>query len=66
MLVQNYKLVITGQSQKEKLQLFKMPDDLAEEHDIAAQHPDVVSSMQKELHRWQSSVLKSLTGADYE
>lgn len=66
MLIENYKLVITGQSPKEKLQLFKMPDDLAEKHNIAAQHPEVVSSMRKQLHRWQSSVLKSLTGADYK
>ncbi len=65
-LLQDYKLVVTGNGDAQKRELFKVPQDIAEEHNLATQNPDVVQSMAKSLRNWQESVLKSLTGADYK
>jgi len=64
-LLQNYKLVITGNGDKQKTELFRVPDDVAEEDNIAREQTDVVQSMSTKLLRWQQSVLKSLSGQDY-
>lgn len=61
-----YKLVLTeragGKTVKE---LFDLRADPAEKKNLAGTHPDVVRQMEKQMRAWQSSVLKSLTGADY-
>jgi hypothetical protein len=46
--------------------LFKVPDDVAEENDIATENPEVVRGMLEQLRQWQTSVLTSLTGAEYK
>ncbi|MEC9095708.1 MAG: sulfatase-like hydrolase/transferase [Planctomycetota bacterium] len=66
MLLQNYKLVIRGDGEKQTIELFDLPNDVAEQRDIAANYPDIVSSMRKEMKHWQDSVLQSLTGTDYK
>ena len=66
MLLQDYKLVVTGYGDGQKSELFEVPQDIAEEHNLATQNPDVVQSMAESLRNWQESVLKSLTGADYK
>jgi arylsulfatase A-like enzyme len=48
-----------------RTELFDLLADPQEEHDIAAAHPDVVKRMTAELHAWQRSVERSLSGADY-
>ncbi len=58
-----YKLVVGEQSD---IELFDLIEDRAETNNLAASHPDIVEKMQKQLNDWQQSVLKSLTGADYE
>jgi len=48
------------------LELYEIPADISEAHNIAAQHPEVVARMEKALREWQRSVEVSLTGADYK
>ena len=40
-------------------------DDPKEERNIAEKHPEIVARMTTELHAWQRSVERSLSGADY-
>ena len=63
-----YKLVIhDGESPEEPLiELFDMKADPSEDNNIAQEHPEVVDRMKRELATWQTSVLESLTGADYK
>lgn len=60
------KLVIhegkDGQAQRE---LFDLEADPAEKVDLATKDPALVEKLGNELRDWQSSVLQSLTGADY-
>ncbi len=67
MLGNRYKLVIhDGKSADDaKVELFDLSVDSAETKNLADSEPDTVKSMQKDLRRWQDSVLKSLTGEDY-
>jgi arylsulfatase A-like enzyme len=46
-------------------ELFDLLADPKEEKNIAAAHPDIVKRMTAELHAWQRSVERSLSGADY-
>ena len=55
-----YKLVVTGSAQ-----LFDLQSDNAEERDLAKELPQVAARMQQELREWQTSVLESLSEADY-
>jgi len=57
-----YKLVANSKGAAE---LFDLQNDPLEKTDLASKHPDIVDSMQKEMHRWQRSVEVSLSGADY-
>ena len=66
MLLQNYKLVISGVSDRQQSELFMVPNDIAEKNNLASKRPDVVRDMSQKLRLWQDSVLKSLTGADYK
>ena len=45
--------------------LFDLIADPKEERNIAEQHPEIVRRMTAELHAWQRSVERSLSGADY-
>jgi arylsulfatase A-like enzyme len=55
-----YKLV-----QGKGLELYDVREDRAESTDLAAREHARVESMQRTLREWQSSALRSLTGADY-
>jgi|TARA_B110000263_G_scaffold80642_2_gene70578 arylsulfatase A-like enzyme len=65
-LSDHYKLVVAGNGVSIKAQLFKVPDDVAEENDIATENPEVVRGMLEQLRQWQTSVLTSLTGVEYK
>ena len=45
--------------------LFDLIADPKEERNIAEQNPEIVQRMRAELHAWQRSVERSLSGADY-
>jgi arylsulfatase A-like enzyme len=61
-----YKLLIGMQSGgDERVELYDLIEDRAEQNDLSARHPDIVNDMKKRMHDWQQSVLESLTGADY-
>jgi len=49
----------------EAVNLFDLIADPKEERNLAEQHPEIVQRMTAELHAWQRSVERSLTGADY-
>jgi arylsulfatase A-like enzyme len=65
-LADGYKLVVASNGASLKAQLFKVPDDVAEKNDIAAENLEVVRGMLEELRKWQTSVLTSLTGTEYK
>jgi len=47
------------------LELYHLVDDPMEENDLAADQPERVAAMRKELKAWQQSVLDSWAGEDY-
>ena len=57
-----FKLIVPKKGGKE---LYDLRADPAERYNLAASQTEIVESMSEELHRWQQSVLSSLTGADY-
>ncbi|MEQ1825808.1 MAG: sulfatase-like hydrolase/transferase, partial [Pirellula sp.] len=59
-----YKLVIDGGSKTGK-ELFDIRNDPGEKKNIIESNRDEATRLEKQLHEWQKSVLKSLTGADY-
>ncbi|MEK6261840.1 MAG: sulfatase-like hydrolase/transferase [Planctomycetota bacterium] len=62
-----FKLVIHEQKNGDaKRELFDLQADPAEKSNLIEQHPAVAEKLQTRLHEWQQSVLRSLTGADYE
>jgi len=62
----NFKLVIHEQPGREaRLELFDLSRDPAEKNDLSQAQPDTTKKLQAQLHAWQQSALKSLTGADY-
>jgi arylsulfatase len=61
-----YKLVIHEPARGEpRRELFDLDADPAEKTDLASQHPAIAKKLHDQLHSWQSSVLKSLSEADY-
>lgn len=60
-----YKLVVHDRGENRNIELFNLEEDPAEKNDLSQSKPDLTRKLEKELHDWQSSVLKSLTGADY-
>ena len=67
MLGDRYKLVIDGQSPNDKsFELYDIQNNREESINLADKHPEIVEEMQHQLRKWQESVLKSLTGADYK
>jgi arylsulfatase A-like enzyme len=64
-IVENrYKLVLNGDAQNTR-ELFDLRADPAEKKNLAATHPEIAANLEQQLHAWQQSVLRSLTGADY-
>lgn len=62
-----FKLVIHDQRDSVvRRELFDLRSDPAEEHDLVEQQPDIAATLQARLAQWQQSVLRSLTGADYQ
>jgi arylsulfatase A-like enzyme len=63
-----YKLIV-GESRRAKAgprtELYDLVADPYETRDLAAQQPEVVARMLRDLHTWQRSVERSLSGADY-
>jgi arylsulfatase A-like enzyme len=63
-----YKLVV-GESRRTKTgpraELYDLLADPHESNDLASKHPDIVQRMTDQLHAWQRSVERSLSGADY-
>ena len=57
-----YKLVAPVKGPRE---LYDLRADRGETKDLIQQQPGVAKEMGGELRKWQESVLKSLTGADY-
>ena len=49
----------------EAVALYDLIDDPREERNLAARPPEIVARMTAELHAWQRSVERSLSGADY-
>lgn len=67
LLDNRYKLVVRGQrGSSPKAELFDVRKDPAETENLAVDRPQVLADMRAALHQWQQSVLKSLTGADYQ
>ncbi len=62
-----YKLVLEGTSPGERgFELYDIQNDPGETRNLAGEHPEKADEMKTELHRWQESVLNSLTEADYQ
>jgi arylsulfatase A-like enzyme len=63
-----YKLIV-GESRRAKAgprtELYDLLADPRETTNLAAQHPEIVQRMTEQLHTWQRSVERSLSGADY-
>jgi arylsulfatase A-like enzyme len=57
-----YKLHVRRNGER---QLFDLAADSAERHNLAAEKPEIVDRLDRQLVKWQDSVLNSLTGADY-
>jgi len=63
----DYKLVIHEQRGGDaKQELFDLKTDAAERNDLFAQQPLIAEKLRNKLRQWQTSVLHSLTGADYQ
>ena len=54
------------EKKKTGAELFDLKKDPGEENNLAEVHPDIVQTLSKQLYDWQSSVLNSLMGRDYE
>ncbi|MDA9859139.1 sulfatase-like hydrolase/transferase [Rubripirellula sp.] len=71
LLDNQYKLVVgakavSGNALSTSVELFNLETDPAEEHNLAESEPKRTQKMQAQLHAWQSSVLQSLSGKDYD
>ncbi|QNN24067.1 sulfatase-like hydrolase/transferase [Planctomycetales bacterium ZRK34] len=47
------------------VELYNLAEDPLEEHDLAADHPDRVKTMEAAFEQWRASVVNSLNGEDY-
>ncbi len=62
-----YKLMMEGQTPNANgVELYDLQKDPAELKNLAGENPETVKEMQKELRKWQESVLNSLKGSDYK
>ena len=62
---ERYKLIIKGEGSSDK-ELYDIVQDPAEKYNAIEKYPRIAEEMEKQLIIWQSSVLNSLTGKDYE
>ncbi len=60
-----YKLVL-GTGKDPVIELFDLRKDPAEKKNLSETEPEVVDNLKQQLKAWQLSVLRSLTGADYQ
>ena len=65
-----YKLITAAANQDdgektERIRLYDLENDPEEATNIARANPEIVDKMMKQLHAWQASVERSLSGADY-
>ena len=61
-----YKLILSGDADsKIKTELFNLEYDKGETNNIANDQPERVTQMSEQLKKWQTSVLRSLAGQDY-
>ncbi len=65
-----YKLITAAANQgdgekTERIRLYDLENDPGEATNIAKEKPEIVDKMMKQLHAWQASVERSLSGADY-
>jgi arylsulfatase A-like enzyme len=61
-----YKLVVHDKKEGEaKKELFDLLEDPGETRNLIKENREVAESLQKTMHEWQGSVLKSLGGSDY-
>ncbi|MGB7346099.1 MAG: sulfatase-like hydrolase/transferase [Pirellulaceae bacterium] len=62
-----FKLVVNDKKAgNSQVELFDVRSDPAETKDLSQSKSDIVDQLQDEMHQWQTSVLKSLTTADYQ
>jgi arylsulfatase A-like enzyme len=62
-----HKLIIQHvKAGKAKFELYDLDADPSEKRDVAKEHPELVASLRSKLRQWQTSVLNSLTGGDYQ
>jgi arylsulfatase len=61
-----YKLVVDGEAGNPEKELFDLQNDPAEKQNLINSKPEIAKKLDGQLHDWQQSVLKSLTGADYK
>ncbi|MCA8995408.1 MAG: sulfatase-like hydrolase/transferase [Planctomycetaceae bacterium] len=66
LLENQYKLVVDGERNGSSVELFDLRSDPAETKNLVEEKPEIAARLQEQLHNWQSSVLNSLTGADYK
>ena len=65
-MTNRFKLVLDGNTPNANgYELYDLENDRAEKVNVASKYPEVVENLEKQMHQWQESVLKSLTGADY-
>lgn len=64
LLDDRYKLVVDASGSGQEL--FDIRKDPAEKSNLIKTHPEVAAELSRKLRIWQTSVLTSLTGADYE
>ncbi len=60
-----YKLVVNGRGKAPSVELFDVRQDPSETADLSEAQPEIVSKLSDQLRQWQTSVLHSLTEADY-
>lgn len=61
-----YKLVIDGKRGTSSKELFDVRKDPSEENNLAESHPLITAQLEEKMKTWQSSVLQSLTEANYK
>lgn len=61
-----YKLVVDSKSEEQpSKELFDLTNDPAEKKNLIKEEPEIATTLERQLHQWQQSILNSLTGADY-
>ncbi|MFM7182027.1 MAG: sulfatase [Verrucomicrobiales bacterium] len=62
----DHKLVLMEKNGETSIELFDLKTDPAEKTNLLAQKPELARKLEADMLEWQRSVLKSLTGADYQ